>query len=36
MSRLDFSVTDLSLPLTRDKTRRSSISGVQDKVHTTC
>ena len=32
MSRLDFSVSDLNLPATRDKTRRSSISGVQDKV----
>ena len=32
MSRLDFSVADLNLPATRDKTRRASISGVQDKV----
>ena len=32
MSRLDFAVADLNLPATRDKTRRSSISGVQDKV----
>ena len=32
MSRLDFSVSDLNLPATRDKTRRASISGVQDKV----
>ena len=32
MSRLDFSVADLNLPETRDKTRRASISGVQDKV----
>ena len=32
MSRLDFSVADLNLPEARDKTRRASISGVQDKV----
>ena len=32
MLRLDFSVSDLNLPATRDKTRRASISGVQDKV----
>ena len=32
MLRLDFSASDLNLPETRDKTRRSSISGVQDKV----
>ena len=32
MSRLDFSVADLNLQETRDKTRRASISGVQDKV----
>ena len=32
MSRLDFSVSDLNLPATRDKTRKASISGVQDKV----
>ena len=32
MSRLDFSVSDLNLPRTREKTRRASISGVQDKV----
>ena len=32
MLRLDFSVSDLNLPATRDKTRRVSISGVQDKV----
>lgn len=32
MLRLNFSASDLNLPETRDKTRRSSISGVQDKV----
>ena len=32
MLRLDFTAADLNLPETRDKTRRSSISGVQDKV----
>jgi hypothetical protein len=32
MLRLDFSVSDLDLPANRDKTRRASISGVQDKV----
>jgi len=32
MSRLDFSVSDLNLPEIRDKTRKASISGVQDKV----
>ena len=32
MLKLDFSVSDLNLPSTRDKTRRASISGVQDKV----
>ena len=32
MLRLDFSVADLNLAENRDKTRRSSISGVQDKV----
>ncbi|MBR6022652.1 MAG: HipA domain-containing protein [Kiritimatiellae bacterium] len=32
MLRLDFSVADLALPENRAKTRRSSISGVQDKV----
>ncbi len=32
MLRLDFSVSDLNLPENREKTRRSSISGVQDKV----
>lgn len=32
MLRLDFSAADLNLPGNRDKTRRSSVSGVQDKV----
>lgn len=32
MLRLDFSAADLALPENRAKTRRSSISGVQDKV----
>ena len=32
MLRLDFSLADLSLPPQREKTRRASISGVQDKV----
>lgn len=32
MLRLDFSVSDLDLQPHRDKTRRASISGVQDKV----
>ncbi len=32
MLRLDFSVSDLNLAENREKTRRSSISGVQDKV----
>lgn len=32
MLRLDFSVSDLNLAENRDKTRRSSVSGVQDKV----
>ena len=32
MSRLDFSVSDLNLSENRDKTRKASISGVQDKV----
>ena len=32
MLRLDFSVSDLNLPANREKTRRASISGVQDKV----
>ena len=32
MLRLDFSTSDLNLPVNRDKTRRASISGVQDKV----
>ena len=32
MLRLDFSVADLNLAENRDKTRRSSVSGVQDKV----
>lgn len=32
MWKLDFSVSDLALPENRAKTRRSSISGVQDKV----
>lgn len=32
MLRLDFSASDLNLPETRDKTCRSSISCVQDKV----
>jgi len=32
MLRLDFSVSDLNLPAVREKTRRASISGVQDKV----
>lgn len=32
MLRLDFSAADLNLPVNRDKTRRASISGVQDKV----
>ena len=32
MLRLDFSVSDLNLPAVRDRTRRSSVSGVQDKV----
>ena len=32
MLRLDFSVADLNLGERRVKTRRSSISGVQDKV----
>ena len=32
MLRLDFSVSDLNLPVNREKTRRASISGVQDKV----
>ena len=32
MLRLDFSVSDLNLPVNREKTRCASISGVQDKV----
>ncbi len=36
MLRLDFSVSDLNLPATRDKTLRASISGVQDKVQLKC
>lgn len=32
MSRLDFTYADLNLPALRAKTRRASISGVQDKV----
>jgi len=32
MLRLDFSLDDLALPVQRDRTRRASISGVQDKV----
>ena len=32
MLSLDFSYADLNLPETREKTRRASISGVQDKV----
>ena len=32
MSRLDFSYADLKLPEFRERTRRASISGVQDKV----
>ena len=32
MLRLEFSVADLNLAENRDKTRRSSVSGVQDKV----
>ena len=32
MLRLDFSASDLNLPVIREKTRRASISGVQDKV----
>ena len=32
MLRLDFSVSDLNLPAVRDRTCRSSVSGVQDKV----
>lgn len=32
MLRLDFSADDLNLSEARDKTRRSSVSGVQDKV----
>ena len=32
MLRLDFSVSDLNLAANREKTRRASISGVQDKV----
>ena len=32
MLRLDFSASDLNLPVNREKTRRASISGVQDKV----
>ena len=32
MLRLDFSRADLNLPATRARTRRASISGVQDKV----
>ena len=32
MLRLDFTVSDLNLPVNREKTRRASISGVQDKV----
>jgi len=32
MLRLDFTVADLNLPVNRDKTRRASVSGVQDKV----
>ncbi len=32
MLRLDFSAADLNLSENRDKTRRSSVSGVQDKV----
>ena len=32
MLRLDFSVSDLNLHANREKTRRASISGVQDKV----
>ena len=32
MLRLDFSTSDLNLPVNRDKTCRASISGVQDKV----
>ena len=32
MLRLDFSASDLNLPANREKTRRASISGVQDKV----
>ena len=32
MLKLDFSVSDLNLQVNRDKTRRASISGVQDKV----
>ena len=32
MLRLDFSASDLNLAENREKTRRASISGVQDKV----
>ena len=32
MSRLDFTYSDLNLPAFRSKTRRASVSGVQDKV----
>ena len=32
MLSLDFSYADLNLPETREKTRRASISGVQDKM----
>ena len=32
MLRLDFSAADLNLEANRSKTRRASISGVQDKV----
>ena len=32
MLRLDFSASDLNLPVNREKTRRASRSGVQDKV----
>lgn len=32
MLKLDFSASDLNLPVNREKTRRVSISGVQDKV----
>ena len=35
MLRLDFSAFDLNLPANREKTRRASISGVQDKVQLT-